>query len=347
MKIWIICLSLFLNFNSLIWPDNMSRDRRDSESPYGVLDFFAWSEGLNNDFYDHEKISTAIKLMKEAGVAFVRIDLLWADIEPEENRFVFTKYDYIVDELWNNGIKILAILGYNRSRQEDRWRCAPEPEMFSRYAGATVGHYKDKIKYWEIWNEPDSEFYWQPQDGLKHYSELLKKTYRAIKSVDPTAKVLMGGLSKDFEKNLRALYNYGCKDYFDIVNIHPFVNPLLPRALEVLYALYHETHYVIQHHGDIHKEIWFTEIGCPGHNEPTEWWLGEGPSEVTQARWVETVYREPLKWPGVKKIFWAFFRDTPAHWGNGIDYFGLVHTDFSKKPAFEAYKKAAVAREGI
>ena len=333
-----LCL---ITFPDLTFPDNMSEDKRDSVSPYGVLDFFAWSGGLNNNFYNPEKISKAIVLMKEAGVAFIRIDLLWADIEPEDNKFVFSKYDYIIEALWNNDIKILGILGYNRSSKDNEWKTAPDPDLFSRYAKAIVEHYKDKIKYWEIWNEPDSEFYWLPQDGLKAYSEVLKKAYAGIKSTDPTAKVLMGGLAMNFEENLSALYKYGCKDYFDIVNIHPFTDPLLPNALEVLYTLYHQTHRTLQKNNDAHKEIWFTEIGCPGRDNPNEWWLGQGPTEKIQAHWLEKVYAEPLKWPGVKKIFWAFFRDTPNHWNNGVDSFGLVHTDFSKKPAFDAYKRIA------
>ena len=32
-------------------------------------------------------------------------------------------------------------------------------------------------------------------------------------------------------------------------------------------------------------------------------------------------------------------RDTKNHWGNGVDYFGLIRWDFSKKPAFKTYRK--------
>jgi hypothetical protein len=45
----------------------------------------------------------------------------------------------------------------------------------------------------------------------------------------------------------------------------------------------------------------------------------------------------------VEKIFWAFFRDTPNHFGDGVDFFGLVRNDFSKKPAFTMYQRLATA----
>ena len=47
------------------------------------------------------------------------------------------------------------------------------------------------------------------------------------------------------------------------------------------------------------------------------------------------------RWKGVEKIFWAFFRDTDHHFQCGTDYFGLVRLDFTPKPAYRAYRKAA------
>ena len=45
-----------------------------------------------------------------------------------------------------------------------------------------------------------------------------------------------------------------------------------------------------------------------------------------------------IHFEGLEKIFWAFWRDTD-HFKSGVDYFGLIRRDFSRKPAFEAYKK--------
>ena len=42
----------------------------------------------------------------------------------------------------------------------------------------------------------------------------------------------------------------------------------------------------------------------------------------------------------VDRVFWAFFQDT-GHFFNlkNIDYYGLVRSDFTKKPAYEALKR--------
>ncbi len=92
---------------------------------------------------------------------------------------------------------------------------------------------------------------------------------------------------------------------------------------------------------DADKPIWFTEVGCPGMEDPQaskNWWLGANPDQQVQANWITTVYTEALQWKNVKKIFWCFFRDTQDHFACGSDYDGLVRHDFSKKPSFEAYK---------
>ena len=286
--------------------------------------------------------------MKEAGVGFVRMDFLWNDIEPEKGRFDFEKYDRITDLLTRNGIKILAILHYTPEWTGKPWNTPPDPESYARYSEAVVHRYKDRIKYWEIWNEPDSAIYWEPQDDQKTYAELLKYVYPRLKKEDPTCQILMGSASQSPPALLRRLYQYGAKDSFDVVNVHPFANPLQgPGALKALKGMYSATMKVMQKNGDGDKPIWFTELGAPGVVEADStngWWMGKSPTEEQQARWVEAVYGEPLKWKGVKKIFWAFFRDTQDHFKNGIDSFGLLREDFSKKPSYEAYKKMATGK---
>jgi len=58
--------------------------------------------------------------------------------------------------------------------------------------------------------------------------------------------------------------------------------------------------------GDAEKQIWFTELGCPGVRDRSlskGWWIGKSPDEKEQAAWVRVVYNKPLKWKGSKKNF--------------------------------------------
>ena len=84
--------------------------------------------------------------------------------------------------------KFLAILEYNPTWRGGSFNDAPEKEPYIRYARQVVKHFKKDVMYWEIWNEPDHETYWQPQDDMTAYSALLSAVTPAIKQGRPDGK---------------------------------------------------------------------------------------------------------------------------------------------------------------
>ncbi|MCM8792104.1 MAG: beta-galactosidase [Candidatus Omnitrophica bacterium] len=337
-RLFILLFFLFFIKHTYAREDNQN-------SVFGVLEFLHWNHSWNNYKYAKEEdLKKTVSLIKEIGVGWVRFDFLWSDIEPEDNNFDFGKYDKIVEELTKNNINILGILHYSTDWASScgRWNCPPrDNQLFIDYVKITVGRYKEKVKYWEIWNEPDSGIYWdyRYQDGLKSYCKLLKDVYLAIKKIDPSAKVLNGGLSS--LSSIEKLYLNQAKEYFDILNIHIFESPLSLGSEKRIFSSAQLIYKIMERNGDGGKKIWVTEIGCPGvrSKRVKNWWMGKNPSEKEQAKWLEVVFRELLKHPAVDKVFWAFFRDCKDHFKNGVDYFGLIRWDFSKKPAFFALKK--------
>lgn len=339
-----ICIILFLSLSlssSCSVADRV--DPRDSDSPFGILEFLHWNHEWNKFHYpDDESVERAAQMMKEAGVAFVRMDFLWDDVEPQQGKFEFEKYDRIVDILWKHDLKILGLLNYNTPWSAEAWNSAPNRDLFVKYAEAVVKRYKKRVKYWEIWNEPDDKLYWQPQDYMKSYTLLLKDVYPALKKADPTCVIVMGGIAKLIPQSLKHIYANGGKDYFDIANCHPFHDPRLPTAKDQLHGTYLSMREVMEQYGDGDKDLWFTEMGCPGIDKKYKtygWWLGPSPSEELQARWLKKAYENALKWKGLKKVFWAFFRDLGDFFDSSVNDFGMVRYDFSKKPAYEAYKR--------
>lgn len=317
------------------------------DNPFGVLEFLHWNHSWNNYKYPSEKeLEKAAALMEEAGVGWVRMDFLWEDIEPSAGEFDFNKYDLIVGILAKHNINILGLLHYSASWASScgKWNCPPAyNELFVKYASSVVRRYKDKVKYWEIWNEPDSRIYWDPQDSLKSYCVLLKDVYLALKKADPDCKILNGGFAGGIS-SVNRLYENGAKDYFDILNMHIFESPMNDGAAKRISAYPKLAYKIMKRNGDENKKIWITEIGCPGVKRGSSvdpWWAGKNPTQNQQAQWVKNVYSQLLSVPAVEKVFWAFFRDCNQHWKNGTDYLGLVRWDFSRKPSFKAYKECA------
>jgi hypothetical protein len=156
--------------------------------------------------------------------------------------------------------------------------------------------------------------------------------------------VLLGGLSQEIPENLRRLYDAGAGPFFDIANIHPFMTPLGPFAMGHVENLCSQVRDVMDEAGDSGKPVWITEIGCPGVAEGhavKNWWLGKNPTETEQAAWLTDLFTRLPRLPSVEKVFWAFLRDTPSHFKDGVDYFGLVREDFTPKPAYDAYRRLA------
>ena len=315
------------------------------DNPFGVLEFLHWNHDWNSYKYSTpEDLDRALNLMKEAGIGWVRMDFLWDEIEPEQGRFNFAKYDAIVNAVAKHNLSILGLFDYSApwAAACGSWNCPPKDNaLFVNYAAKVIERYKNTIKYWEVWNEPDSPTYWASQDGLRGYCALLKEVYVAAKKVDPGCTILNGGLANGLA-SVNKLYDNGARGYFDILNIHIFEAPSREGAIKSVATYPQLVHKVMSRNGDGDKKIWVTEIGCPGVQEGlrvNNWWLGENPDEQKQALWVKDVYSELLKDKNIERVFWAFFRDCKGHWGNGIDYFGLVRWDYSRKSSFKAYQE--------
>jgi hypothetical protein len=310
------------------------------ENPFGALTFLPWNESFNNYMYDSdEKVIRAIAILKELGVSIIRVDFAWSQIEAAKGEDKLERLDLIARECEKNHIEILGVLGYSPPWTGSQWNQPPKDlNLFADFCSRMASRY-EQIKYWEIWNEPDSVTYWQPQDDMVVYSKLLKASYLAIKTANPKTSILLGGLTDDGLYKLKNLLRLGGGDYFDIINIHPFVDPLDRDGIRRMGALI-SNFYKAVHNAGFEKKVWVTEIGCPGRDDSKQtWWNGRSPDEVEQADFLRRAYECALNDPNVDKVFWAFFQDTPDHFHDAVDDFGLIRADFSKKRSFATYQE--------
>lgn len=319
------------------------------DNPFGVLTFLAWDHNWNGYMYKTPSdVERGVELIKDLGVSIIRLDFAWPEIETKKGRYNFEKIDRIVCLCRKNGIQILGVLGYSPPWSGKKWN---EPvtnaELLKEFITAVVKRYP-QITHWEFWNEPDSKTYWQPQDEMKTYTSLLKIVYPAMKSANPRAQLLMGGLTSEGFYAFKRILAQGGGEYFDIVNIHPFTDPLRKNSVkDIGYKLNH-IRKELKKYG-LRKKIWITEIGCPGKKDTTScwWWIGRCTSEKEQADFLKEAFAYLTAQEDVEKVFWAFFQDTRNHFRSGVDYFGLVRKDFSKKPAFYAYKNLIKSRRAV
>lgn len=202
---------------------------------------------------------------QDAGLNWARIDAFnWAEIEPVNTNasgYNWSSVDETTLRVANErGMKVIAVVRGTPSwaQKVQPYTCGPVKEAaladFAEFIKDLVKRYKEypyHIEYWELGNEPDVVYSpelgydsvfgcWgdasQTYYGGEYYAQMLNVIYPAIKSVDPDAKVLIGGLLQDcdptfdktchtgkfFEGILRNGINQR-GDNFDIVSFHGYV----------------------------------------------------------------------------------------------------------------------------
>lgn len=228
-----------------------------------------------------QKITLLKDLLVESGITWLRVEAFdWSKIEPVNADPPV--YDWSSVREGNlktaaaRGLEIIAIVKFapTWAQAKPPYKCGPIRQdafdEFARFLKELVRRYSVppyNIKYWELGNEPDidpsligenSGFgCWgdqrDPYYGGRYYGEMLKAAYPAIKSTDPDARVLIGGLLMDCDptnppagKDCRSskflegiLVNDG-GPYFDIVNYHGYTPYSVSSFNRALY--YEETH---------------------------------------------------------------------------------------------------------
>ena len=79
----------------------------------------------------------------------------------------------------------------------------PEPPVknkeammaFMKFVEIAIERYKDKIDYWEVWNEPNHRNYWGAVPDGNEYGKLLVEVASLIKKLDPECKVIGGSMA--------------------------------------------------------------------------------------------------------------------------------------------------------
>ncbi|MHB0999590.1 MAG: cellulase family glycosylhydrolase [Armatimonadota bacterium] len=316
--------------------------------------------GINQDLLwtEDAELDGVIKLIKESGATHVRIPVRWVSVEPSKGKWDFTKADRVIRKLKNADIKILGTLmsfpGWANGTEGKTvvgWYDTYAPESvddWAEYVRRVVYRYKKEIHFWEIWNEENGVDFWRPEPDVKDYVRFLKSAYTACKSTDPKCTVVMGGLQMNgiipnpwspvkTPNYLQAIYDEGGKQYFDVINIHPYVLPRPEEGAVYMRKLVEGTIEVAEKNGDGKKPIWITEIGCG---------ISDDDTAQEQAKLIEESFEAMASLPQIEAVYWFCLRDYPGSITGPEDSMGIVTLKGAKKPSFYAFQRS-VRKHGI
>lgn len=235
---------------SRVWPALANSARMDG--------FF----GVNSDTDD-------VSLEALAGIGNARTGYSWRRWETAKGVLtVPAGADDSIDALIANGIQPEYLLCYGNDFYDGGGIPYTEEGVtaFVNYVKAVVTRYKGKVKYYEVWNEPNLAGFNPTNRSAADYANLLKAVYPAIKAIDPGAQVWGFGYAGTDYTWMKQALDAGCYDYMDAVAVHPYTYPTPPdtggfvSSMDSLKTLL--TGYA---GGSPIKPVVVTEIGWPNH----------------------------------------------------------------------------------
>jgi GH35 family endo-1,4-beta-xylanase len=305
------------------------------ESPFGMgvylYRYGGHPEGL-------AEMDRAAQLAQDAGVKWSREEFGWGRAEPQPGRFDWTFYDNVVAAAKRHGISIYGLLSYWPG-----WAKAYTPEGiegYSRFAAAAAERYRNDIRHWEVWNEPNI-FFWQGPKDM--YADLLKQAYAAIKKANPEALVLGCSTAGIDSKFIRRTMELGGP--FDILTIHPYRSHLDDAGF--IKDLQNVADLAKRPDGRL-RPAWITEMGWAtyaAHNgQPQDF---QATTQRDQACLLARAYIDAIASGAAPNISWYDFRNDGTDPFNFEHNMGVVTRDFRPKPAYRAFAITARLLKGM
>jgi hypothetical protein len=342
-------------------------------NPFGINVFL-------NQEVEVAKRERTLQMVSQAGFHWIRQEFPWEDIEihgkgdfedrrHEPHRSAWEKYDNIVELAEKHDLGIVARLSnppvWSREAGNEMGTHAP-PDDFDDYGdfvAAVVGRYKGRIRYYQIWNEPNIFPEWghYPIDP-EGYVELLQIAHTRAKEADPDCVIISGALAQTIELGdcidgyncnlndflfLQRMYDAGAKDYFDILAINdygmwsgPYDRRMRPRVINFSRPTYIRD--IMVQNGDAAKPIWSTEMNWNAipEDHPAPPAFGRVTDEQLARYVVEGYQRAQEEWPWAGVIFyWFFKRADDSEVNQAWYYFRMAEPDFTTLPVYDAMKE--------
>lgn len=294
------------------------------------------------------------------GVGVVRRDAFWSDVEPAppragRHRYRWRALDRLVAALAASGLRWYPIVDYGVGwASAGDWRSPPTARHvadYGRFAGALARRYGASGRFWqlhprlravpvrdyEVWNEPNVVRFWADQAGAPpRLAAMYLAARRRVTAADPTARVVLGGLSAvDVERFLARMLAARPRlaAELDAVAFHPYGGGP-DGGLERTYARIRALRGALDRLFPARElPIEITETGWAVPPAPESW----------RARRLARLARElPRSDCGVTRLIVHAWTSADAG-GSPEGWFGIARADGTLRPSGAAFRAAVLA----
>jgi hypothetical protein len=306
-------------------------------------------------------LGSELALMRSSGVGSTRVAVQWRALQPQPGTTDFAAFDAYVLATARAGIRILpVVLGTPpwAARNPSNPASPPkDPRQYGAFLSALVQRYgpagtlwaehpevpRVPIRQWQVWNEPDLGKYWAAKDWAPGYVALLRAARAAIKAADPSANVVLAGLTNRSWVDLRRVYAAGGGRLFDLAAVHAF-SRRVPNVLKIVTLVRRE----MRRHGDARKQLVLSEVSWSsgrGHSTFNYGWetSEQGQAQRLKAALARLAARRHAD--RIAGIYWYTWMSPAIGGKDSFDYSGLRRLDAAghpvTKPALAAFRALA------
>ncbi|MES2309055.1 MAG: carbohydrate-binding protein, partial [Verrucomicrobiota bacterium] len=129
--------------------------------------------------------------------------------------------------------------------------------LWRNYVTQVGTHFKGRIHYWELWNEPDNaQFY---RGTIEQMVEMARIAREVLLQIDPANKIVSPGVTRDGLQFMDSFFSKGGGQYVDIIGFHCYPGQNIES--DDNRSIYYNTRQLAKNYGQDYKPLWNTE-GC-------------------------------------------------------------------------------------
>jgi hypothetical protein len=270
--------------------------------------------------------------------------ITWARMDFYQN-VAFAFYDQLMPLFARYGITPIVLL--HKSDPANDLGTATQQTAYQTWLAAAIDRYHTSVTYWEVQNEENLGQFWSINESTtddtaylqaaSNYVDLLRLAYTTIKAHDPSAQVLLGGVSDDYGlRYIDALESLNAARYFDIFAYHPYEATPANVVSRVAAA---KAELAKQPAGMGAKPFWITEVGF--YCTATRSSFSYACNETNRAQYLSQTLQS-LRANGVTTpIVWYDLHDHGAsttYGGYGLEIKNSTTYSTTQLPVYSAYK---------
>lgn len=206
--------------------------------------------------------NTLLEIARDKESRLIRTGFLWRDVEQKPGEWDWSAIDEVVENAEKHDLQLIAVL-----HESPAWAKKPlekNLEGWKEFVSRVTERYKGRITRWEVWNEPNLSHRFKSAQSKQFFSELLKESYKIIKSTDADNRVVLGGMASQESAFpfWKTIFTHGALQYCDAVAIHPYQFPA-----ESLVDYLDRLRKLMGEYGEV-KPVWITEYGNSSRRNP-------------------------------------------------------------------------------